>query len=89
MKDEWKIITHPSEIKNPGIYQEKIVVIPKDEQDRNKLIQIIKEYNGELCEPPENIANQFPLAICFWRNKIEPEIIMADILRGNIRIKIN
>lgn len=89
MSDKWKIIHSAKEIVNPGIFQEKILVIAGDGIEAKKLRQMAADKGAEFGDVPEQIIKQYPQAFAFWANKHDPKCSDKDLRAGNIRMKIN
>ena len=90
--DKWKVLKSKKEVINPGIFQEKLIVLfnQKDE-DWQQLRAKVKESNPEAeeCEVPERILSEFPASFGYWVNKHDPKVSERDLKEGNIRMKIS
>lgn len=93
MADKWMVITNFAQIKYPGIYQEKSVVM-LEKSEAAKIRQLIEKEGGELAEIPPRIkklieGQDYMGAVAHWCNKTDPRMSKIGIDEGDYRILID
>jgi hypothetical protein len=87
--DKWLLVKSQKDAGH-GIYQEKLIIICPDIENRQALQDLImKTYpDVEWCNPPRDIMASHPFAFAIWTNKHSTTCSDKDLRDGNIRKKI-